>query len=57
MSTLRKFIREDEGADLIEYALLAGIIAVGCMAALSSVAGSLSGVFTRVNTAVAALIP
>jgi pilus assembly protein Flp/PilA len=32
-----RFVREEKGQDLIEYALLTGIIAVGVVAALASI--------------------
>ena len=57
MSTLQKFIREEEGADLIEYALLAGIISLGCALTLTNVATSLNSFFGHVNTTLAAIVP
>jgi pilus assembly protein Flp/PilA len=50
MSTIKRFIREDAGADLIEYALLAGLISLAAVGTLTSVGGSIGGLFTRVKT-------
>ena len=41
-SILRRFVREEEGQDLIEYALLAALIAVACTAAMTYLAGRVS---------------
>jgi pilus assembly protein Flp/PilA len=45
-----RFVREEEGQDLIEYALLAALIAVVVAAALPALATSIEGVFNRVET-------
>jgi Flp pilus assembly pilin Flp len=38
-------VRCDEGQDLIEYALLAGLIVIGAMAAVEAVGGKVYDVF------------
>jgi len=45
---LRSFLRDDSGQDLIEYALIATLIAVGAIASLTTVATNLAAVFTKV---------
>jgi pilus assembly protein Flp/PilA len=50
MSTIKRFISEDAGADLIEYALLAGLISLAAVGTLTSVGGSITGLFGRVKT-------
>lgn len=47
----RRFVKEEEGQDLIEYSLLAALIAVALIATLSLVATAITGVFNRVNSA------
>jgi pilus assembly protein Flp/PilA len=47
---IQRFIREEDGQDLIEYALLAAIIALGCVVVLNNLRGGIQGVFTNVNT-------
>jgi pilus assembly protein Flp/PilA len=47
-----RFVREDSGQDLIEYALLAGLIALATITAVTSVATALSGKFNTVATQV-----
>ncbi len=46
-----RFVREEEGQDLIEYALLAALIAVALVATLPLVATAIDGVFQDVITA------
>ena len=49
-ATLSNLIHDESGQDLIEYALLAAIIALGATAAMSSLAGTISTAFTTVGT-------
>lgn len=51
---IQRFIREEEGQDLIEYALLAALIAVASIAILGTIAGSVNSVFSQVNSGVVA---
>ena len=48
----KRLVRETEGQDLIEYALLAGIIALGVTLAMATVRDALQGQFGAVSTAV-----
>jgi pilus assembly protein Flp/PilA len=50
---ITRFVRETEGQDLIEYALLAAIIALGVTAAMSGVKTALSGQFNSISSGVA----
>jgi pilus assembly protein Flp/PilA len=47
---LTGFIRHESGQDLIEYALVAAIIALGATAAMTTLAGSISSAFAKVGT-------
>lgn len=49
---LVRFIREDEGQDLIEYAFLAVFIALAVTAAIQGVAGALNTQFSNVSSQV-----
>jgi len=53
-SVLVRFIRDDEGQDLIEYGLLAGIITVAVVTAITAIAGRVQSLFSNLNTAIAA---
>ena len=50
MPLLRRFCRDDAGATAIEYGLIAALIAVGIIAAASTLGTSLSALFARVST-------
>ncbi len=45
-----RFVREEEGQDLIEYSLLAALIAVASIAAMKTLSGEINAVFTQVYT-------
>ena len=51
---LRQLIRDDARQDLIEYALLAGFIALASVAMITSIGTGVNTVYTAVNTEVAA---
>ena len=51
MKSIIKFIREEEGASMAEYALLVGLIAVALIGAITAFRGSIIGTFTRVTNA------
>ena len=46
----RNFWEDDQGQDLIEYALMVGFIAVAAGALMPSVSTSISTVFSKVNS-------
>ena len=50
---LLRLVREDEGQDLIEYALLAGFIALSSVAMITAIGTGVNVVYTAVNTEVA----
>ena len=52
MKLLRRFWNEDDGQDMIEYALIAGLISVVAYLAISSTGGSINSLWTNVNTQV-----
>ena len=45
-----KIWREEQGQDLIEYALMAGFVAVAAGAIMPGVASSINIVFSKVNS-------
>ena len=50
-----RFVREDAGQDLIEYALLAGFISLAAVAMILAVGGGVNTVYTNLNDAVATI--
>jgi pilus assembly protein Flp/PilA len=49
---LHRFVREEEGQDLIEYALLAGFISLAAVGSVTSVGTALDGLYDNVKTQV-----
>jgi pilus assembly protein Flp/PilA len=49
---IARFVRDEQGQDLIEYALLAGFISLAVVTAVTSVGTALSGLYTGVETEV-----
>lgn len=45
---LKNFHKEESGQDLIEYALIALIIALGAIAGMGTLASSINGEFTKI---------
>ena len=54
---LARFIREEEGATAIEYGLIAALIAVVIIAALTALGGALDTQFSNVAEAVNSTAP
>ena len=48
MGSIRRFFNDETGADLIEYALLAGLISLACAVTLGSVGTSIKHLFERI---------
>ncbi len=49
MKFFKKFVRDTKAATAIEYGLIAALIAVAAITALTSVGSSVSGTFTNVS--------
>lgn len=49
MELIRRFVREEEGQGLVEYALIIGLIAVVAIAALTASGGSISSLFSSIS--------
>ena len=58
MDTLKlyfvRFINNDEGQDMVEYALLAGFIAVAAGAILPDISEGISTIFSKMQSVVSA---
>jgi pilus assembly protein Flp/PilA len=48
-SILNNLLRDECGQDLIEYALVASLIALAAVAAIGSVGNTINNVFTSIN--------
>ena len=47
---MARFVREEEGQDIIEYALLAGLIAVASYLLIQGIGTNINSVFSTVNS-------
>lgn len=47
-----RFVREETGQDLIEYALLAGLISIVCVLTITNAGSAVSELFGDVETAI-----
>ena len=54
LSTLKHLLRDESGQDLIEYALVAALIALGAVAAMQTLATGISDAFASVTSGLAA---
>jgi pilus assembly protein Flp/PilA len=50
MSIIKKFVRNESGATAIEYGLIASLIAVAAITAMTSVGSGLTSTFTNVSS-------
>jgi len=46
---LLAIVQDESGQDLIEYALVAGLIGIGAVTAMTNLSGKLSGVFNAIG--------
>jgi pilus assembly protein Flp/PilA len=46
----KKFLKDESGATAIEYGLIAALVAVAIVAALTSLGSGLNGLFGKVNS-------
>lgn len=49
MTTLRNLWNDDAGQDLVEYALIIAVVAVGIVAALTTLKGNINTAFTNIT--------
>jgi pilus assembly protein Flp/PilA len=49
-SLWKRLINDSTGQDLIEYALLAGLISLIALVAITAIGGGVNGVYTNINT-------
>jgi pilus assembly protein Flp/PilA len=57
MSTIRKFLRDESGTTAIEYGLIAALVSVVIIAALTLLGSNLNATFQRVASNLAGATP
>jgi pilus assembly protein Flp/PilA len=51
-----RFAKDEEGASLVEYGMLVGLIAVVCVGAVQTLGTGINNIFGAINTALTAAI-
>ncbi len=46
-------LNSEEGQDLVEYALLLSLVALGCVASIGTVTSAITGIFNKISTSLA----
>ena len=54
---LRAFVRNDEGQDLLEYALLVALIAIVCIIAITTTGTNVDAIFTKIGDELGKALP
>jgi pilus assembly protein Flp/PilA len=57
MRSIRQFLDDDHGADLIEYALLAGLISLACVTALQLIGADVKKIYESIQTKLLTAVP
>jgi pilus assembly protein Flp/PilA len=57
LNTLSRFLNDESGATAIEYGLIAALIAVGIIAAATTLGGGLSSLFNKISTKLDVTVP
>jgi pilus assembly protein Flp/PilA len=52
INRIRKIVREESGQDLIEYAMLVALIALGCVIAVTAAGNKVTDVFNAIVAAI-----
>lgn len=55
MRMIARFVRHEEGQDLIEYALLAAFISISCVALISTIGGTVNSWYVGYNTTISSI--
>ena len=55
VNRLRAFVRDDSGQDLLEYALLVGLIALVTVLAVTNAGSAVNNIFTAIASSLAAI--
>lgn len=50
MQTLKNFLKDENGQDMVEYAVVMGLIALGATAAMKTLATTIGTGFTSIGT-------
>lgn len=57
LSSITRFLRDEEGATAIEYGMIAGIISVGILAFLPTIGDKLADIFEKISKTLPTVTP
>jgi pilus assembly protein Flp/PilA len=55
LKPLTRFAKDDQGAAMVEYGLLVGLVAVVCIVGVTQLGTNINDVFCAINSAIAAV--
>jgi pilus assembly protein Flp/PilA len=55
LNQIQKFGKDEEGAALVEYVVLLGILLAASLVIIGTIGGQITGIFTAVSTALSAI--
>jgi Flp pilus assembly pilin Flp len=53
MEKIKRFLKEEEGLEMSEYALMGALICVAAVTAIGLLSGAINGAFGRITSAIA----
>jgi pilus assembly protein Flp/PilA len=53
---MNRFVSDESGQDLIEYALVAALVGLGSVASMQTLAGSIANTFNNISTSLSGAI-
>ena len=53
---ITRFVREDEGQDLVEYALLIAFIALACIVGLQALGTAINNTYTSISSSLSGAV-
>jgi len=56
-SRIQNLLSQEEGQDLVEYALVVALISLGAVATMSSLGTAINGIFTTIGTTLSTATP
>jgi pilus assembly protein Flp/PilA len=54
---MTRFVHDESGADMIEYAFLAGLLSLACFLALSDIGANITGMFSKLGAKMTQVLP
>ncbi len=56
LSSITRFLRDEEGATALEYGMIAGLISIAILVSLPTIGTKLAAVFLKISTELAKIV-